>query len=136
MRGSDWSVVTSRLKAWNIDSEKNSEFWTDVRTHLPQAWFIPPEPQWGMWNHWLLPICAPTEGVAARGIAMLRSHGIGARLIYRYSPEAGRSYGYRGDCPEAERLSRSVFVLPAHKGLTPLDRQHILECIRLLAKIA
>lgn len=84
---------------------------------------------------WLLPVCPPTEGAATRGVAALRGHGVGARLIYRYSPEAACSYGYRGDCPQAERLSRTVFVLPAHSGLTPLDRQHTLECVRLLAKI-
>ncbi len=27
MRRSDWGVVASRLKAWNADSEKNSELW-------------------------------------------------------------------------------------------------------------
>ncbi len=135
MRRSDWGVVASRLNAWNTESEKNLEFWADVRTHLPQGWRIPPEPQWGEWNHWLLPVCPPTEGAATRGVAALRSHGVGARLIYRYSPEAACSYGYRGDCPQAERLSRTVFALPAHSGLTPLDRQHILESIRLLAKI-
>ncbi len=119
MRRSDWGVVASRLKAWNADSEKNSELWGDVRTYLPEGWSIPPEPQWRKWNHWLLPVCLSTEEVAARGIAKLRSHRVGARLIYLYSPEAGRPYGYTGDCPEAERLSRSVFVLPSHSGLSP-----------------
>jgi dTDP-4-amino-4,6-dideoxygalactose transaminase len=99
---------------------------------LPEGWSIPREPQWGEWNHWLLPVCSPTEEAAALGIAKLRSHGIGARLIYLYSPEAGRPYGYTGDCPEAERLSRSVFVLPSHSDLSPQERQHISECMLML----
>ncbi len=133
MRRSDWGVVASRLKEWNADSEKHPDFWVDVRRQLPAGWRIPPEPQWGEWNHWLLPVCPPTEDDATRGIIQLRSRGVGARLIYLYSPEAGRPYGYAGDCPEAERLSRSVFLLPTHSGLTARERRHILECIRLLA---
>ena len=135
MRRSDWAVVASRLKAWNADSETNSELWTEVRMHLPQGWRIPPEPKWGEWNHWVLPVCPPTEKAAARGIAKLRSHGVGVGLVYDDAPEAARAYGYRGDCPEAEHLSRSVFLLPSHSRLTSLERQHILRCIRLLNEI-
>ncbi len=134
MRRSDWGVVASRLKEWKADSEKNADFWADVRTHLPAGWHIPPEPQWGEWNHWLLPVCPPTEQAATRGIARLRSRGVGARLIYLYSPEAGSPYGYAGDCPEAERLSRSVFLLPSHSGLSSPERRRILESVRLLAR--
>jgi hypothetical protein len=135
MRRSDWAVVASRLKAWNADSETNAELWAEVRMHLPQGWRIPPEPQWGEWNHWVLPVCPPTEEAAALGIAKLRSHGVGAGLVYDDAPKAARTYGYRGDCPEAERLSRSVFLLPSHSRLTSLERQHILRCIRLLNDI-
>jgi perosamine synthetase len=135
MRRSDWAVVASRLKAWNADSETNSEFLAEVRTHLPHGWRIPPEPQWGEWNHWLLPVCPPTEEAAAWGIAKLRNHGVGVGLVYDDAPEAARKYGYRGDCPEAERLSRSVFLLPSHSHLTSQERQHILRSIRLLNEI-
>jgi perosamine synthetase len=129
---SDWGVVASQLGTWNVDREKNSEFWVDVRSRLPEGWHMPHEPEWGEWNHWLLPVCGPNQAAAARGIASLRRHGVGARLIYIYSPEGGRAYGYSGDCPEAERLSRSLFVLPAHSRLSSRERQHILQSIRLL----
>jgi len=132
MRRSDWGVVAVRMKAWNADSEKSPAFWAGVRTGLPEGWHIPPEPRYGEWNHWLLPVCPPTEEAAVRGIARLRSRKVGARLIYLYSPEAARPYGYAGDCPEAERLSRSVFLLPSHGGLSLRERQHTLECVALL----
>jgi perosamine synthetase len=132
---SDWGVVASRVAGWDVDAERSPDFWMDVRRRLPEGWHIPPEPESGEWNHWLLPVCGPTQEATARGIAGLRSHGVGARLIYIYSPEGGRAYGYSGDCPEAERLSRSVFLLPAHSGLSSRDRKHILESIRLLNPI-
>ncbi len=130
---SDWGVVASRLATWNVESERNSAFWMDVRGRLPEGWHIPEEPEWGEWNHWLLPICGPTKEATAHGIAALRRHGVGARLIYIYSPEGGRTYGYSGDCPEAERLSRSIFLLPAHSGLSSRDRKHVFESLRLLS---
>jgi len=133
MRRTDWGVLESRLKTWNADSEKNPEFWAQVRLHLPQGWQIPPEPPDGEWNHWLLPVCPPSPETAARGIAKLRSNGVGVSLLYDESADAARSYGYSGDCPEGERLSRSVFVLPSHSALTSPERQHILKSVRLLA---
>jgi len=126
MRRSDWSVVEDRLKESNARSERHADFWSEVRARLPPGWHVPPEPSYGEWNHWLLPVCAPNEDAARRGIASLRSRGVGARLIYLYSPEAGRAYGYRGDCPEAERLSRLVFLLPSHPGLTERERRQIV----------
>jgi dTDP-4-amino-4,6-dideoxygalactose transaminase len=135
MRRSDWGVVAAHVEQWKVESEENQEFWSGVRRRLPEGWHIPPEPEWGEWNHWLLPICGPTQEATAHGIARLRSHRVGARLIYVYSPEGGRAYGYSGDCPEAERLSRSVFVVPAHSGLSSRDRKHILDSIGLLNPI-
>jgi dTDP-4-amino-4,6-dideoxygalactose transaminase len=135
MSRSDWGVVTSRLEQWHVESEESSEFWLEVRRRVPEGWHIPHEPECGSWNHWLLPVCAPTREAATHGIAALRCQGVGARLIYNYSPEGGRAYGYSGDCPEAERLSRSVFVLPAHSGLSGRDRTRILESLRQLSPI-
>jgi perosamine synthetase len=129
---SDWAVVASQLRKWNVDAERNPQFWAEIRSALPDGWHIPPEPEWGIWNHWLLPVRGPSRGATARGIARLRRNGIGARLIYIYSPEGARAYGYSGDCPEAERLSRAVFVLPAHSGLNSRERRHVVESIRRL----
>jgi hypothetical protein len=134
MRRSDWGVVASRLRESNPAAERYPEFWAEVRENLPDGWRIPPEPTWGEWNHWLMPICPPGEEAALRGIARLRSRGVGARLIYLYSPESARPYGYSGDCPEAERLSRLVFLLPTHSGLTASERRHIVDCVRMLAE--
>ena len=129
MARSDWGVVSSRLAGWRAHSETSAAFCADVRRRLPEGWYIPSEPEWGEWNHWLLPVCGPTREATARGIARLRSRGVGARLIYAYSPEGGRAFGYSGDCPDAERLSRSVFVLPAHSGLSSRERRHVLESL-------
>jgi dTDP-4-amino-4,6-dideoxygalactose transaminase len=132
MRPTDWSVVALRLANGGAHKARNSNFWASVRACLPEGWRIPPEPAWGEWNHWLMPVGPATEESAAQGVARLRGAGIGARWMYYYSPEAARACGYQGDCPEAERLARTVFVLPAHAGLTFAERQHILRCLTML----
>jgi dTDP-4-amino-4,6-dideoxygalactose transaminase len=129
---SDWPVVALQLARWNVDRERNAALWQEVRKRLPDGWYVPPEPEHGEWNHWLLPVCGPTRDATARGIARLRRHGVGARLIYVFSPEGGRAYGYNGDCPEAERLSRSVFLLPAHSRLSRRQCDRMVESIELL----
>jgi glycosyltransferase involved in cell wall biosynthesis/dTDP-4-amino-4,6-dideoxygalactose transaminase len=127
MRRSDWAVVSSRLNEWR--SERNERLWSEVRDRLPPGWHVPPEPSHGEWNHWLLPVRAPDEDAARRGVAALRRRGVGARFIYLYSPEAGRAFGYSGDCPQAEHLSRSVFILPSHDGLGERERRRIVESL-------
>ena len=129
---SDWPVVASQLARWCVARERNAALWLEVRKRLPDGWYVPQEPDCGEWNHWLLPVCGPSADATARGIARLRSHGVGARLIYIYSPEGGRAYGYRGDCPQAERLSRSVFLIPAHSALSSRQRDRVLQSIPLL----
>lgn len=133
MRRSDWGAVASRLQRWDTAAERNAEFWEQVRTHLPPGWYIPPEPRLGKWNHWLLPVCPPSAEVAAFGIAELRRNGVGVGLIYDDCLDAAPPYGYSsGYCPVAERLSRCVFLLPAHSALSFRERRHILDALRRL----
>ena len=132
MRRSDWGVVAARMASWNADSGKTAALCAAVRARLPSGWHLPPEPDSGEWNHWLLPVRAPTEAAAVRGIATMRRRGVGARFIYLYSPESAREWGYAGDCPQAERLSRAVFLVPCHGGLSSRERQKIADCIPLL----
>jgi dTDP-4-amino-4,6-dideoxygalactose transaminase len=135
MRRSDWGVVVSRLRTWDADRERNAEFWEEVRACLPPGWYIPPEPRVGKWNHWLLPVCPPTADAAAAGIAKLRNRGVGVGLIYDDCLDNARPYGYSGDCAVAERLSRCVFLLPAHSALTFRERRHILKCLEQLNQL-
>lgn len=132
MRRSDWGVVASRLRTWDTDVERNAEFWEEVRAVLPWGWFIPPEPRGGKWNHWLLPVCPPSEEAAAAAVAQLRKQGVGVGLIYDDCLDTAQPYGYSNDCPLAERLSRCVFLLPAHSALTFGERRHILKCLERL----
>ncbi len=40
-----------------------------------------------------------------------------------------RSYGYNGDCPNAERCSKTTLIIPNHYNLSPEDMNHIVEVL-------
>lgn len=43
--------------------------------------------------------------------------------------EACSSYGYRGDCPNAELLSKTILLVPIHYSLRTSDMEHIARSI-------
>ena len=61
---------------------------------------------------------------------MLFQQGIDtARYLDGIAVEAAASYGYRGDCPAAERLSRTVLLVPVHYTLRTRDIEFIARSI-------
>ena len=52
-----------------------------------------------------------------------------AKYLDDIADAARARYGYRGDCPNAERLSRTVLLVPIHYNLHPRDIEHIARSI-------
>jgi dTDP-4-amino-4,6-dideoxygalactose transaminase len=42
---------------------------------------------------------------------------------------AARHYEYTGDCPQAERIARTVLVIPCNYALNATELQHIATCV-------
>jgi perosamine synthetase len=42
---------------------------------------------------------------------------------------AVKNYGYAGDCPVAEQLSKKVLIIPSYYSLKQKDVQHIARCM-------
>ena len=60
----------------------------------------------------------------------LLSRGIDcAKYLDNIVAEARALYGYRGDCPNAELLSKTVLLVPIHYNLNTRDIEHIARCI-------
>ena len=127
MRRTDRSVLMARLRTWSL--QRNGDFWKQVRDHVPAGWWVPPEPHYGEWNHFLLPIRAPNPKAGARAVTRLRAQGVAAAQLYRNSASTARLFGYTGDCPEAELLAESVIVFPCYPSLSLTDRRKLLRCL-------
>jgi dTDP-4-amino-4,6-dideoxygalactose transaminase len=60
----------------------------------------------------------------------LLGHGIDtARYLMNIEEEACLHYGYTGDCPNAERLSKTILLVPIHYTLHRHDIDHIAAAI-------
>ena len=68
------------------------------------------------------------EHLLARGIDT-------AKYLDDIVDEARAQYGYRGDCPNAERLSRTTLLVPIHYTLDRRDMDHIARSINEGARI-
>jgi len=132
MRRSDWGVLPSRLSSFDAESERNEEFWAQLRNVRQFGLKIPPEPPFGQWNHFMLPVRERTEADCLGAIAQLRGRGIGAARLYPNCAQYARAARYSGDCPVAERLARTVFTMPSHVGLSEGARDQILRAIQQL----
>ena len=60
----------------------------------------------------------------------LRRRGIdSARYLDGIAGEARARYGYAGDCPNAERLSATVLLVPIHYNLRRSDMERLADSI-------
>jgi perosamine synthetase len=60
----------------------------------------------------------------------LFEHGIDtAKYLDDIADEARSNYGYRGDCPNAELLSKTTLLVPIHYNLRSRDIEHIARSI-------
>jgi perosamine synthetase len=66
----------------------------------------------------------------------LFDHGIDTSKYADNVPEEARSnYGYRGDCPNAELLSKTILLVPIHYTLSTGDIEHIASTINAASRI-
>jgi dTDP-4-amino-4,6-dideoxygalactose transaminase len=52
-----------------------------------------------------------------------------AKYLDAIADEARSNYGYKGDCPDAELLSKTVLLVPIHYTLSARDIEHIARSI-------
>ena len=52
-----------------------------------------------------------------------------AKYLDKIADEARSNYGYDGDCPNAELLSKTVLLVPIHYTLNTRDIEHIARSI-------
>jgi perosamine synthetase len=132
MRGTDWKVVVNRMGESTTRLSRVSDYWTELRQHIPKDCFLPPEPDCGEWNHFILALRADSPEGCRKIVATFLSRGISAAPLYPARAIALKGCGYQGDCPRAERLSHTLMMLPSHSGLRHSDKKRVLEALDLV----
>ncbi len=78
------------------------------------------------WNRYLYPVTLPSRLQRDRFATLLHDRGIDTmKYLDQVVPVAAMRYGYSGDCPVAEQLSRQVLTIPCHHGLTQKNAEHV-----------
>jgi len=97
--------------------------------------FFPAEPSFGKWNHFLLParFSTPQRRDAARRFLTLRR--VDTAPLYQNCARNALRFGYSGDCPEAERVARTVCTLPNHSWLSERELSYIASSLRLSTQL-
>lgn len=66
----------------------------------------------------------------------LFDHGIDtAKYLDTIADEARVDYGYTGDCPSAEQLSKTTLLIPIHYTLSTRDVEHIANAINAFSRM-
>ena len=81
-------------------------------------------------NRLQYPLLVPTSGQCDRLAALLREKQISTARPYKdIAAIAATHYGYNGDCPRAERIAKSVLVIPCNHALRVADVERIATCV-------
>ena len=77
-------------------------------------------------NRMQYPVLPPTPEHCDELASRLRRSFISTARPYKeIAAIAAKYYGYNGDCPQSERIAKTVIVIPCHHALTSADRERI-----------
>jgi perosamine synthetase len=81
-------------------------------------------------NRLQYPLLLPTSGQCDQLVGRLRESQISTARPYKdIAAIAATHYGYTGDCPQAERIARTVLVIPCNYAIKAADVERIATCV-------
>jgi perosamine synthetase len=94
---------------------------------------MPAEPNYGAWNHFMVPVRYETPDAREAGRKFLLSRRIDTAPLYRNCERNARHFGYAGGCPAAEQAAKTLCTVPNHSWLTSDELSYVGESLRLSA---
>ncbi len=128
---SDLTLVTKRLST--IDSiieiqRANANYYS--RTLNLDSTMLCHETSGAFYNRYQYPIIFPSEEQRDLMAVYLHERGIEiSKPVNDVVDVATAYYNYSGDCPSAERLSKTVLVIPSYHTLKEKEIQRIVDCV-------
>jgi dTDP-4-amino-4,6-dideoxygalactose transaminase len=135
IRKSDRGVLLKKLTAFKRKVElqrKNSFFLIDELKDTSLA--LPYERRDTYCNYYLFPIRLDNKEDRDSASDFLRNKGIDTSKLYSETPlKAKRYYGYRGDCPDTEKLANTILTIPNHYTLEKKELLKVVESVKEVA---
>jgi dTDP-4-amino-4,6-dideoxygalactose transaminase len=120
---SDKFLATEKLKHFEakVDMQRNnSKFLLDELKDSVLK--LPLERENTYCNYYLFPLLAPEEDIRDDICEYLRNNGVDTTKMFSETPEIAKvRYGYAGDCPFTEQVSKRIFTVPNHYTLSKSD---------------
>lgn len=116
------------LGSWIERQRSNAEYYS--RNLTVDAEMLCSEPPGAFFNRLQYPLLLPTVEQCDGLVTRLQDDQISTTRPYKdIAAIAAAHYGYSGDCPQAERIARTVLVIPCHHAIKAADIERIAFCI-------
>lgn len=116
------------LDAWIARQRAHSEYYLEHLAVAPDM--LCHELPGAFCNRLQFPLLFPTEEQRDQMAARLRKDGISTASPYSgIAAVAAEHYGYTGDCPEAERVARTVLVIPCNHRLSSAQVERVASSV-------
>jgi perosamine synthetase len=109
-----------------------------LRNLTVEAGMLCTETPGAFFNRLQFPLLVPTPAQCDQLVERLRQNQISTARPYKdIATIAAEHYGYTGDCPQAERIARTVLVIPCDYGLKTTEIERISTSVnRAWAEVA
>jgi len=136
IRKSDLGILLKKLVTFKRKVEmqrKNSFFLMGELKDTPLI--LPYEGKDTYCNYYLFPIRFENKENRDSASNFLRDKGIDTSKLYSETPlKAKRYYGYRGDCPNTEKLADTILAIPNHYTLKEKELLRIVKSVKEVIK--
>jgi len=87
-------------------------------------------------NYYLFPIRFENKKERDMACDLLRRRGVDTAKLYSETPkEAGKFYGYGGNCPNSETIADTVLVVPIYYTLSENEMMRVAESIKRVERL-
>ncbi len=125
------ALIDERLAHFEKQIEIQREHAQTLLASLtPEGFCLPPQSEDAAGNWFQFALRFPGQAQRDRMADHLLRCGIDtAKYLDTIAEEARLQYGYQGDCPQAERLSKTILLVPIHYTLKARDIEYIASSI-------
>lgn len=118
----------SQLRVW-IDKQRSNAHYYEQHLSVDTKMLCRETPG-AFFNRLQYPLLFPTSRHCDEMAQHLRNNQISTGRPYRdIAAIAAKYYGYRGDCPQAEQIAKTVLVIPCNHAIKTGDVARITSCI-------
>jgi dTDP-4-amino-4,6-dideoxygalactose transaminase len=132
IRKSDLSVFLKKLSVFKGLVEKQRKNSKLLLRELENAGLtLPYEAENTYCNYYLFPVLFDSKEKRDFAYNYLKKHNIDAAKLFSETPDRARlHYGYEGNCPKTEEISRRILTVPNYYTLTEQEIRRIADLVR------